>query len=199
MFSRQRNYQGRKRVGLFYKKSGMYLISIIVLFVFIGVLTTIKPAYRFSSNIISEWTSGIDSSTFLYLISMENKAFKQAFPKDTIVPKLSNIFFQIATNIEPNDPRSLLGKELPGFSSFGNRIIIAGEGTSYKNLSIESSPPLEDVLKDREAISEESDEPSEDIDDDKEKQTENPTTGDRDVVFYTLHIIVNHFFRIYLE
>lgn len=183
MFSKQIGFQGRKRITPLYKKSGIYFISIIVLFVFIGLLTTIKPAYRFSSQIISEWTSSIDSSTFLYLLSMENRAFQQAYPADKSLPKLSTTFFQIVTNIKVNDPRSLLGRELPGFSTFGNEIIIAGEDTNYMNLSIESSPPLADVLKEREAISDES---SEEIK--QEKQTDNQTTGDRDVVFlYNTH------------
>src|SRR5690625_5444785 len=92
MFSKRAGYQIGKRITPFYKRSGIYLISIILLFVFIGLLTTIKPAYRFSSHIISEWTSNVDSSAFLYLLSMENKSFLQAFPEEKTMPKLSATF-----------------------------------------------------------------------------------------------------------
>lgn len=183
MLPRQFKLQGKKRITSLYKKSGIYFISILVLFIFIGLLTTIKPAYRFSSQIISEWTRNIESSTFLYLLSMENRAFQQAHPVDKSLPKLSTTFFQVATNIKVHDLRSLLGNELPGFSTFDNQTIIVGEDTDYMNLSIESSPPLEDVLKEREAVSDES---SEEIE--QKKQQDNRTTGDRDVVFlYNTH------------
>jgi len=183
MISKNKKYHNPKRMNPFYKRSGLYVISIIVLFVSIGILTTIKPAYRFSSDTITKWTSDIDSSTFLYLMGMENRAYKKAFPDDKDLPKLSTTFFQIATNIKPDDPRSLLGHELPGFASFGNRIIVAGEGTNYTNLSIESSPPLEDVLEEREAVL---DEPDEEPAKDKEKSKQ--STGKKDVVFiYNTH------------
>lgn len=169
--------------GFYFKRGGMYLISLIGLFIFIGILTTTKPVYRFSFETITRWTSDIDSSSFLYLIGMENRAYQQAYPKDKEMPKLTATLFQIITNIKPNDPKSLLGHELPGFNSFGNQIIVAGEGTNYANLSIESSPPLEDVLKEREAVGTELEEDKE-----KSKSPTNRTTGNKNVVFiYNSH------------
>src|SRR5690625_7802058 len=96
----------------FYKRSGLYVISLIVLFVSIGILTTIKPGYRFSSDTLTKRTSDIDSSTFLYLMGMENRSYKNAFPEDKALPKPCTTFFQIATNIKPDDPSSMLGNEL---------------------------------------------------------------------------------------
>src|SRR5699024_4856081 len=86
---------------------------------------------------------------------MENKAFKEAYPKDKPMPNLSTTFFELITSIKPNDARSLLRNEIPGFSIYDQQILIAGEGTDFTNLPIESSPPLEDVLEDREAIMDE--------------------------------------------
>ncbi|WP_373892861.1 stage II sporulation protein P [Virgibacillus natechei] len=177
------NHRGRNRINPIYKKSAMYLISIAVLFIFIGILTTVQPAYRFSSNTITEWTSDIDGSIFLSLLGMENRAFNQAYPNNEALPDISTTLFQIVTSIKPNDPRSLLGNEVPGFSTFDSQVLIAGEGTNYTNLPVESSPPLEEVLKDREAvIAEESTEPEE------KEEDSTPTTGERDVVFlYNTH------------
>ncbi|MGM8364635.1 stage II sporulation protein P [Virgibacillus sp. W0181] len=167
---------------LFKKGGGLYLISVIILIVFIGMLTTIKPAYRFSSQTITTWTSDVDSSTFLYLLGLENRIFKNAFPEDKAVPKLSTALFQVVTNIKSGDTRSLLTHVIPGFSSFENRIIVAGEGTSHSSLSYESSPPLEEVLRNREAVAEE---PDENI---KKQDNNGLTTGDREVVFiYNTH------------
>lgn len=172
----------RTKLQPLYKKSGIYIMCFMIIFVSIGILTTIKPAYRFSSHAITEWTSDIDSSTFLYLLGRENRVFQHTYPEDKALPKLSTIFFQIMTNIKPDDPRSFLGQEIPGFSNFGQRIIVAGEGTHYANLSIESSPPLEEVLKDREAILEE-------VEEEEEQEKQIPqSTGDKNVVFiYNTH------------
>lgn len=173
--------RNRKIYHLFYAKSGMYIVVVIILFVAIGLLTTIKPAYRISSNTITNWTSKIDSSIFLYLLGLENRSFRHAFPEDESPPGLSKTLFQMATSMRPDDPRSLLGQEIPGFALFGNRIIVAGKGTDYTNLPIESSPPLEDVLREREAVIEETDE------DDQTKQSI-PDTAEKKVVFiYNTH------------
>lgn len=179
----QGNHQSREnlRIPPFFRRSAVYLICIIMLFVSISIMTTIKPAYRVSSQMITEWTSNIDSSIFLNLIGMENRAFKQALPEEQTFPDLSSTLFQVATSLQPNDPTSLLGKELPGFSTFDSNILIAGEGTDYTNLPVESSPPLEEVLKERETVLEEGTEPV-------PEQEGIPTTGERDVVFiYNSH------------
>ncbi|SFA70062.1 stage II sporulation protein P [Lentibacillus halodurans] len=179
------NGKNKKLFSHFYKKSGIYIICIAVLFISTGFLTTVSPAYRFSSNTITNWTSDLDSSFFLYLMGMENKAFQRAYPDDRELPDISSILFEMATNIRPSDTRSLLGQELPGFLTFQNDIIIAGEGTDYTNLPVESSPPLEDILEEREAVVDQEDKEEEP----DEQQDENkPSTGGRDVVFiYNTH------------
>lgn len=160
----------QKKYGRLYKKSGIYIICVIILFIGIGLLTTAAPAYRLSSQTIANWTSEIESTTFLYLLGMENRAFMAAYPDDKPLPDLSNTLFQMATSIKPNDTRSLLGKEIPGLSTYGYEIIVAGEGTNYSNLPIESAPPLEEVLKDRKAVVEETKQTDSN---DKENKNEN--------------------------
>lgn len=168
----------------FYKKGGLYILCILILFVLIGALTSIAPAYRFSSNTLTEWTSKVESTTFLYLLGMENRAFQGAFPENKSLPKLSNTLFQLATSVKPNDVRSLLGRELPGFSAFNNKILVAGEGTNYTNLPIESPPPLEEILKDREAEVKEPAKP----DKEKDNKDKEPVKQKENVVFiYNTH------------
>jgi stage II sporulation protein P len=170
---------------VFYKKSGLYFIAVICLFILIGFLTTVKPAYRVSSDIITEWTSDIGGEVFINLIGMENRLFLHSLTEETELPGLSSAFFQLATSIKPNDPRSLLGNEIPGFSIYDNQILIAGEGTDYTNLPVESSAPLEEVLEEREAVMEE------DFDREDSSQEEGqtgPNTGGRKVVYlYNSH------------
>lgn len=176
----------KKRLLIPFKKGGMYILCIILLFVSIGVLTSIAPAYRFSSNTLSEWTSKVESTTFLYLLGMENRAFQEAFPEGKSLPKLSNTLFQLTTSIKPHDVRSLLGRELPGFSVFNNKIVVAGEGTNYTNLPIESAPPLDEILKDRNAEVTEPAKP--DKDKNNESEDKKPEKELKDVVFiYNTH------------
>ncbi|WP_404453073.1 stage II sporulation protein P [Virgibacillus necropolis] len=168
----------------FYKKGGLYILCIVLLFVSIGALTTIAPAYRFSSKTLTEWTSKVESTTFLYLLGMENRAFQEAFPKGKTLLKLSDTLFELTTSIKPHDVRSLLGRELPGFSGFNNRIVVAGEGTNYTNLPIESPPPLDDILKDREAEVKEPTKPEKETTD----KEENPVKLEENAVFiYNTH------------
>ena len=44
-----------------------------------------------------------------------------------------------------------LGRELPAFSLFDTEIVVAGEGTNYTNMPIESAPPLEILQAEKEA------------------------------------------------
>ncbi|MEN2765931.1 stage II sporulation protein P [Ornithinibacillus xuwenensis] len=181
---RPKGASSQPRILLLFKKSFLYVLSVAILFVIIGLFTSISPAFRFSSNTITNWTSEIESSTFLYLLGMENRVFLEGLPPDSEVPKLSATLFQIATSIKPDDPRSLLGNELPGFSIYDSEIFIAGEGTNYTNLPVESTPPLEEVLKDREAVVDEDIDPVQS----DEQKGDGPTTGGKDVVFiYNTH------------
>ena len=176
-------FNNGNRIFIIVKKSALYVVSLLFLFILIGLFTTISPALRFSSNTLTNWTSEIENSTFLYLLGMENRVFLEGLPPDSEIPKVSSTIFQIATSIKPDDPRSLLSSELPGLSIYDSEIFIAGEGTNYTNLPVESSPPMEEVLKDREAVVDEEVE-----DDAKDEPDKTPTTGHKNVVYiYNTH------------
>ncbi len=169
----------------FYQGTMVLVVATICLYVLIGFLTSIKPSLRLSSSTLNEWTEEIDGSMFLYLFSQENRLFEQAYPEGMVHINWSSLLFETATNIRPDDVRSLLGRELPGFSFFDSKILVAGEGTDYTTLPIESSPPIEAIAKDKETV----------VDNIEEEKPEEPkeeepplTTEDRDVVFvYSTH------------
>ena len=140
-----------------WKGSTLYLFSIVILFFSIGIFTSMKPAYRITSDVIQSWTSDMDGSVFSHILAMENKAFQYVMKEEHDTLGIASLLFEVATSIKPNDPRSLLGNEIPGFSIYDRKIFIAGTGTDYTNLPFESSPPLEEVLKEREAVFEEED------------------------------------------
>ncbi|MGX1900990.1 stage II sporulation protein P [Thermolongibacillus altinsuensis] len=141
--------------GTSLKKMILLLLFIfMVTLTMVAMMTSLKPEYRISSSSIHHVTNHFSTESLVHLLAFENHYFKQILPEDRKTLKYSNYFFEMLTSINPNDPRSLLGRELPGFSLYDSEIILAGEGTNYTNIPYESSPPLEVLLAEREAASE---------------------------------------------
>lgn len=134
--------------------AALTIIGMIALFIFTGMLTSFEPGYGLASNQVHEWASDIKGEHFVHLLGMENAYFTQVLPEDSEPLSLSNLAFRVATSINPDDPRSLLGRELPGFALFDSRIVVAGEETDYTNLPVESAPPMEVLMAEREATQE---------------------------------------------
>ncbi|RDY71986.1 stage II sporulation protein P [Halobacillus trueperi] len=151
---------------------------LLLLFIGIGILTGAKTTYRIYSSTIQEWTTKLEGSAFLYLFEMENRSFKDAHPEGNRIPSLTTLSFQLLTSLTPNDPRSLLGREIPGLSSYNSQIIIAGKGTDYSTLPIESEPPM--IVDDR---GEEGD--VEENNEDEGKLEEKPVGEDRVYIYHT--------------
>jgi stage II sporulation protein P len=122
---------------------GLAAVILLLLFIGIGILTGAKTTYRLYSDTIQEWTTKLKGSSFIYLFEMENRLFADAHPDDNRLPSFTSLSFQLLTSLTPNDPRSLLGREIPGLSAYNSQIIIAGQGTDFSTLPIESEPPLE--------------------------------------------------------
>ena len=123
--------------------------AMIGIFLLIGLLTALKPEYRVSSTSLNEATRQMAGKTLYKHLVKGNMYFQQSLP-DGAVPTIGEQLFQYVTNITLDDPRSLLGRELPGYSLFDGDILIAGEGTNYTNMPIESAPLPESLEKDSE-------------------------------------------------
>ncbi|MDG5786527.1 stage II sporulation protein P [Evansella sp. AB-P1] len=137
-------------------KSGVFstVFGVIGLFFLIALLTAFGPSYSLSSASINEASRNLSNEMFVYMMGMENQYFTQSLPEDASPPSITATAFQLATSINPQDHRSLLGRELPGFALFDGRIIVAGEGVDYTQMPIESAPPMEVLLAEREAAEE---------------------------------------------
>jgi len=147
----------KSEVITYKKKTIFYILSIIILFVLITILTSIKPNYRISSQVLRNMIKDIDSTSFLYVMGLEVHTLKDALPEDQKFNKLSNVIFQVMTDVQADNIHSLLGQEIPGLSSESNLFIVKSSGINYSNISFESSPPVKDIIEDREAIYEQDD------------------------------------------
>jgi stage II sporulation protein P len=162
----------------------LLLLSMLFLFFVFslsGVLTSLNPQYRLTSSSVNHAANNITGDLLFKVLGSENHYFLNALPNGSEGPKLTNLLFKLSTNINLNDPRSLLGRELPGFSQFDSKIIVADTGVNYTNMPVESAPPLEVMKAESEAA-------LQNLDDvDTENSETNPppslTTGDRKVVY----------------
>src|SRR5690625_5396407 len=66
----------KSEVITYKKKTIFYILSIIILFVLITILTSIKPNYRISSQVLRNMIKDIDSTNFLYVMVLEVHTLK---------------------------------------------------------------------------------------------------------------------------
>jgi stage II sporulation protein P len=120
------------------------IIALLSIFSVTGILTSMKPQYRITSDSLNQAASGVKGEVLYKLFTFENRSFNSILTKEEKeLPNLSSLLFSVATNVSFDDPRSFLGRELPGFSIFDGNILVAGEGTDFTNMPIESVPPQE--------------------------------------------------------
>ncbi|MCS0788202.1 stage II sporulation protein P [Cytobacillus firmus] len=130
---------------IFYINS--WLFSICAVMAIAGIVTLYPAA--FSSSHMNVLLKDIKADQlFIHFLKAENHYFHKDVPAESY--SLSGTLFKLATNTQPKDIRTFLGRELPGFSIFDTGIAVAGEGTDFTNLPVESAPPLEVLLKEKE-------------------------------------------------
>nr|WP_295969511.1 stage II sporulation protein P [uncultured Bacillus sp.] len=159
-----------------------FVLFLLLIFSVSGLLTSLQPQYRPSSDSVNSAASNMTGEMLYHLMAWENHYFLHGLPKEAATPKLSSYFFQLTTNINLDDPRSLLGRELPAFSLFDTEILVAGEGTNYTNMPIESAPPMEILQAEQEAALQNT-EGLESQPGSGQSETPPNTTGDKKVVY----------------
>lgn len=154
-----------------------FIVTMIATFSFISIMVTSLKETK--STYLHNWLNELSMNGYMYVLGMENHYFTQEYRNLNRDFSISSFLFSAATNIRFNDVRSFVGKELPGFGKYDSEIVIAGEGTNYSNLPIESSVPLEEVVKERRG--EIGQLPK--TDSNKGKKQPAQTTGEKQVVF----------------
>lgn len=159
-----------------------FIFFLISVFTFSGLMTSLKPEYRISSSSINQAANNITGELLYRLMSWENHQFLSVLPKQEDSFNLSSLAFELSTNISLDDPRSFLGRELPGFDLFDGKILVAGEGTNYTNMPMESPPPIE-VLKAEQEAALQNTEDIEGTENGGNTVTPPNTTGGKEVVY----------------
>ncbi len=130
---------------------GGFFLFMLLIFSISSALTAIKLEYRISSTSVNTVTNKITGEMLYHLLSWENHHFMKGMDEQSGKPTLLSFVFKLSTNINLDDPRSLLGRELPSFSLFDSQIIAASEGNDYTNMPMESTPSLEILMAEQEA------------------------------------------------
>ncbi len=118
----------------------LFLVSIVML----STTVFFNSSGLFFSNILLKAES--DSKLFLRMMTAENHYFSNEWGTEESI--LSQAL-ELSTNINLKDARSFIFDEIPGLFAMVPDIIVAGEGSDFTNLPVESSPPIEEILKDR--------------------------------------------------
>ncbi|MFB4164864.1 stage II sporulation protein P [Alteribacillus sp. JSM 102045] len=117
----------------------------------IAVLTSVDQDQYFSSRNLHAWSSHVQNELLAAFFTYENRYFANVNAEEITKPAVSSMVFEFVTRLDIKDPRTLLGRELPGFASFDGKIIVAGDGTDFTNMPVESAPPMEVLMEEREA------------------------------------------------
>ncbi|WP_079509229.1 stage II sporulation protein P [Mesobacillus jeotgali] len=130
-----------------YRKTMMVfiiLISTFSLFLVAGLLSSSNISFfKFKVN------GDIGAEVFLRIISYENPLIGHAVTGANAEYPIFSTGFKLLTNIEMNDIRSLIRSEIPGFMAFDSNFIIAEEGVDFTDIPIESAPPMDELLQER--------------------------------------------------
>lgn len=130
-----------------YRKILSGLIIIVVIFSFFGVAGYISSSnmsfFKFKVN------GDIGAEVFLRIIGYENPLIGHALTGSNADLPILSTGFKLLTNVEMNDIRSLIRSEIPGFMAFDSNFLIAEEGVDFTDIPIESAPPMEVLLQER--------------------------------------------------
>jgi stage II sporulation protein P len=137
-----------KQIGIFIRLNGA-ILSVVFVFLLIAGMTTFFSVGMSSDSVGTVLEKTELNKLFLYFYGFENSYYTQKTPEINEIP-ITKIGFQLATNLKVNDVRTFFERELPGFSDFNTKIQVAGEGTNITTLPIESSPPMDVLLRERE-------------------------------------------------
>lgn len=117
-------------------------LSTAVVFILLGMLFVSHAGRGLSSQHVGKMAVGMSSGWMLQSLRYELPYFQPDAPGMEAV-NIPSLAFRLVTSINPDDPRTLLGYELPGFSLFDTEVLVSEKAVALSDLPMESSPPPE--------------------------------------------------------
>lgn len=121
----------------------MLFIGTALIIVVVGAVAMIQAEASIQSSTWNQLTSQVTPKTLLMAMSQNIPYLREEVKPTTEPGLLTRILFEVATSMNPRDPRTFLGSELPMFALFDVDIVESGPGVDFTAIPIESPPPPE--------------------------------------------------------
>ncbi|MGY4690369.1 stage II sporulation protein P [Salibacterium sp. K-3] len=151
MWNENRNKNSRSNWTGLRKWMAGTLCGLLFMMLFITTLTSNGQGNLFSSRHLHTWSADIQQNLLVSVFQFENSYFKEAVFTENETESVPRMLFELVTRLDFHEPRTLLGREIPGLALFDGNIVVAGEGTDFTNMPIESAPPMEVLMQERDA------------------------------------------------
>lgn len=127
----------------------VFILSyVFVMLVAAALMTTLF--YTMKSYYVNQWFGKVSVHGFMQVLESGNRYFASDFFEKERRISPGQLLFSAATDIQLEDIRTLVGKEVPGMADYYSEILVAGEGTDFTNIPNESSLPIDEATKKRE-------------------------------------------------
>ncbi|MFD1737583.1 stage II sporulation protein P [Bacillus salitolerans] len=143
--SKKTSYRGNSFIYLIV----LTITIIVTFFVLASIISSIKNDI-FVGKQINQNVKAAPLELLVSSMGVQNAYFSQNFSKDEGILSFERILLKSVLQINFWETKSLFGAEIPGLSLYNTKILIPGVGTDNSNLPFESSPPVEDLLLERE-------------------------------------------------
>jgi len=155
----------------------VYMLLFLAMFFCIGVIATMVPSNQLSNSPYTKWTSNLEDDLFIDWLQFENHMLAIYQGEKSSYWYWNKPIWSKWLQIEFTNKLSYLRSEFPGFSTYAYEVIVANEQIeNYEQITAESGPPLERVLKDKEAI-----------DDSKTEEKQKTDISEKVVFLYNSH------------
>lgn len=132
--------------GAFVQRSFVLLsLGTALILILVGLLFITNVGTVISSQNIRKMTVSLSDQMISHALAQEIPylSAKEGENKEEI--SIAGTAFNLLTGIDPKDPRTLLGRELPGFALFDTNVLVAGKDVGIGDLPVETTPPMEAI------------------------------------------------------
>ncbi|GAA0340989.1 spore autolysin SpoIIP [Bacillus carboniphilus] len=171
------------------KVIGFFFVTLLLLFSLSGAITKLNHQLGLSSLNVHNAVSKLNIEALYAVMGTENRLFLKGLPEEKQQIPIAKPLLTMTTSIDFDQPKSFLGKELPGLYHYERNVVAPRDGSDYTDMPVETPPPESGIEKDA---------PVKNVDDLDEKEppseADTPpieqTTGDKDVVY--IYFTHNH-------